>query len=205
MAAPKTRKTKDRQPTDRKRIQLIVFAPNDPSLDPDEHRTYMVCPPSLRVIEVVEKLGDEAEVYLELLTSKAKGKSKTGTKAAFVGEDAVADGDGAPEDEIEIQVSGSLSDDDSDEEGDSSRAMSDVQAIEEAAERSLELDDDVVAFAAGLDDIFPEDGSAGESLDDAPIGLDMEEAIALLDENDSADDVAELASAMMGDDGLPTL
>ncbi len=198
MAAPKTRKVKDVANAKRKRVQIIVFAPNDPMVDPDENQSYMICPPSLRVLEVIEKFDDEAEKYLDLLQSKKNAKTTRKT-SHFVGEDF---DDGA--DDVEIQISGAMS-----PKAGVGKRRDSVEAIEEAAVDSLGLDSDIVAFASELDDIFPEDATDyGTGSDDggSENNVDLEDALALLDESSDGEDVEALANAMMGDDdSLPSL
>ncbi len=84
-----------------------------------------------------------------------------------------------------------------------------VEAIEEAAVDSLGLDSDIVAFASELDDIFPEDATdygTGSDDGESENNVDLEDALALLDESSDAEDVEALANAMMGDDdSLPSL
>jgi len=169
-------------------VQLIVFAPANADPDDDLQKIYMVCPSALRVVEVVEKYGEDAENYLVGLAKK-KDKSSLSPKTFL--ED----------------ISDSIEDDGtlvSDEDFEALNGV-DIQGLTETAkeEFSDELEEDIVAFANGsLGDIFPDEEDSRSS---RKVQHDMASALDILDGEDNDDDLHEVVGGLSGDDGLDSL
>jgi hypothetical protein len=169
-------------------VQLIVFAPANADPADELQKIYMVCPSALRVVEVVEKYGDDAEDYLVGLARK-KDKSALSPKTFL--ED-ISDA---------VEDDGTLVSDDDFE----SLNGVDIQGLNEAAkdEMSDGLEEDIVAFANGsLGDIFPDDGTDGSS---KKVKHDMASALDILDGEDNDDDLNEVVGGLSGNDGLDAL
>lgn len=166
----------------KKSVQLIVFAPVNADPDDDSNRIYMVCPSTLKVVEVIEKYDDEAINYLSALGKRFK-KSEIPAKefsdeisAEFEGEIEVAG-------EVEEEVKEILNEDE------------ELTSLEE------ELDEDIVTFAGkGLDEIFPSDDEDLKDVSD----VDMADAISLLDQDDDESDLESLVD-FVDEEELPEL
>jgi len=156
----------------KKSVQIIVFAPvNSKDLNEDDY-IYMVCPSSLKVVEVVEKFDDDAQQYLKILS---KTKEKHNVDASKV-EDTL----NIPVDttDIEIEIA--------DTNDFSNAVKDDLENDDNATHVSEELDQDIEIFAdQGLSDIFPDDNS--DSFDSSVSDIDMADALALLDEEEEPD------------------
>lgn len=184
MTAPKTKENNEKG----NGVQLLVFAPAGSDHDDEDNRIYMVVPSTLKVVEVVEKFGDEAGEFLTLLAkSKHKGTLPGRTFIDDIG-DSMEEEDGTLVTEDEIEALNGI----------------DIDGINEFAAEELELDDDIVAFASdALGDIFPDDGKVSEVVSD----VDMADALDLLDKEEDDSDLEELVGDMADDgmDDLPTL
>lgn len=167
----------------KKSIQLIVFAPINSDMEDDEDRIYMVCPSSLKVVEVIEKYDDEAIEYLSKLGKKLK-RSEIPAKEFTEELDTEFEG--------EIEVAG--------------EDIEDSVVVEKSKGEKLlsieeELDEDLVAFAGGgLGDIFPDDPDELHDVSD----IDMADAISLLDMEDDESDLEALGD-FVNEDELPEL
>lgn len=191
MSASRTKNQDDVSNTVKRSVQLIVFAPLNADRDDEDKLIYMVCPSSLRVVEVVEKFDDEAITYLSTLS---RSKVKTEKPAKDFMEDLSSQFDG----EIEIAGESNTLEDEIDEMVDSSE----VTSMKSQADS---LDEDIVAFASQkLDDIFPDDDDAPRVKGDPHV--DMDTALSMLDAEDD-ENLEDLLSLddFGGDDGLPEL
>ncbi len=191
MSASRTKNQDDVSNTVKRSVQLIVFAPLNADRDDEDKLIYMVCPSSLRVVEVVEKFDDEAITYLSTLS---RSKVKTEKPAKDFMEDLSSQFDG----EIEIAGESNTLEDEIDEMVDSSE----VTSMKSQADS---LDEDIVAFASQkLDDIFPDDDDAPRVKGDPHV--DMDTALSMLDADDD-ENLEDLLSLddFGGDDGLPEL
>lgn len=167
----------------KKSIQLIVFAPINADPEDDDNRIYMVCPSSLKVVEVVEKYDEDAINYLSLLGKKLK---KSEVPADKFEETLSEEFDG------EIEVAGEV---------DSVHIPSPEKAEKQLTSIEEELDEDLVTFAGkSLDDIFPDDGEELHTVSD----IDMADAISLLDQEEDETDLKELGEFIDSDE-LPEL
>jgi len=169
-------------------VQLIVFAPINADPDDELQKIYMVCPSALRVVEVVEKYGEDAENYL---VSLARKKDKSSLSPQTFLED----------------ISDSIEDDGtlvSDADFEALNGV-DIQGLNDTAKDELsdELEEDIVAFANGsLGDIFPDDE---ENTSNKKVDHDMASALDILDGEDNDDDLHEVVGGLSGDDGLDAL
>ncbi|MCA9375295.1 hypothetical protein KC622_03115 [Candidatus Dojkabacteria bacterium] len=180
MTAPKAKKTEENE----KGVQLIVFSPINSDLEDEDSFIYMVCPSSLKVVEVIEKTGDDAEEYLALLNKK-KVRSSVSPKT-FIEELG-----NTPEVE-----SGLL-------ENNSSPSL-DEELSENVASLEDEVDEDIITYASeALTDIFPDDSGSDDHQSDVS-DVDMAEALALLDADSDAD-FPDLNDFKDDDDNLPEL
>lgn len=192
MSASRTKNQDDVSNGVKRSVQLIVFAPLNADRDDEDKLIYMVCPSSLRVVEVVEKFDDEAITYLSTLS---RSKVKTEKPAKDFMDDLSSQFDG----EIEIAGESSTFEDEIDEMVDSSE----VTSMKSQADS---LDEDIVAFASQkLDDIFPDDDDAPRVKGDPQV--DMDTALSMLDAEDDDDNLESiLGMDDFGDsDGLPEL
>lgn len=181
MAAPKARKTEESE----KGIQLIVFSPINSDPDNEESFIYMVCPSSLKVVEVIEKTGDEAKEYLALL-SKRKIRSSAPAKTFIeeLGNSPDAD-------------TGIL-------ENNSAPVLNEDLEEENISSLEDEVDGDIITYASeALTDIFPEDPNSDDYHTDVS-DIDMADALALLD-SDSDTELPDLNDFKDDDDNLPEL
>jgi len=162
---------------------LIVFAPVNADPEDEDSRIYMVCPASLKVVEVVEKYDDEAINYLSTL---GKSKKRTEIPAKEFIDDLGKEFEG------EIEVAGEMVEE----------VKEIIEEDEGIAALTDELDEDVVTFASGkLEDIFPDDPSDGTAhISD----VDMADALELLDQDDDESDLNGL-SGFVDDEELPEL
>lgn len=176
--------------SDEKGIQFVVFAPVNADPDDEDSRIYMVCPASLKVVEVVEKSGEEADEYL---TRLGKTKKKTEQSSSTFIDDL---GDAVDVDDSLVQ----------DGSGYSAAKKKNDDEEEVAGELGSfeDIEEDVVAFANdSLLDIFPDDGSSGDATS-AVSDVDMADALALLDQDDEVGDI-ELDDFSDDDGELPSL
>ncbi len=179
--------TKDKGPvTDpsslKKSVQFIVFAPVNSDPDDDANRIYMVCPATLKVVEVIEKYDEEAVKYLSALGKKFK-KSEIPPKE--FNSDLTEEFDG------EIEVAGEVHEE----------ANEILEEDESLTSLEEELDDDLVTFVGkGLDEIFPTEDEDIKNVSE----VDMADAISLLDQEDDDADLKGLTD-FVDDDELPEL
>lgn len=165
----------------KKSIQLIVFAPINSDPEDEDNRIYMVCPSSLKVVEVVEKFDDDAIKYLSMLGKKLK-KSEVSPEKFTENIESEFDG--------EIEVAGENIED-----------VKEINTEESLTSLEEELDEDLVTFAGkAMDDIFPDDSEKIHDVSD----IDMADAISLLDQEEDETDLKELGE-FIDDDGLPEL
>lgn len=192
MAAPKSKKTtksvipKEQQ---RKSVQIIVFAPASSDVDELENLTYMVCPSSLKVIDVVEKFDDEAEEYINLL-NKDKIKSTVSSKT-FIDDLAKT---------IDIE-NGLMTSEDLDQvNGLNHDELSNVRKLNEEG-----LDEDIVAFASEEfgDPIFGDEEV--EDLHNKVSDEDIADIMIDLDKVDDDTDLKGLVDDLDQDGNLPEL
>lgn len=182
MSAPKT-KSKTTDASLIRGVQLIVFAPINSDPDDEDNRIYMLCPSSLKVVEVVEKFGSEADDFMNLL-GQHKKKSSTQpseftdelTSVNEVSDDMIEDNSGS------VFLQGK-----------------DIKTLE------TELDEDIVSFASdALGDIFPDDGDE-DSVVASASDVDLADALAMLDEEDDDSDLTDFSDFKADDDSLPSL
>lgn len=195
MAAPKTQKDQEgntaQDENAENSIQLIVFAPVNAEPDDTSSHIYMVCPSSMKVVEVIEKFGDEADHFMELLGRRKKKSVSQGNEVTKNLEDIAH----ITDDIIEDNSGGS---DTAPEDGIDPSSVSDFALIDD------ELDEDVMIFASNsLDEIFPDDGAATNTSGNPDI--DLESALALLDEDDTDEDLSDIADFTDDDDSIPAL
>lgn len=184
MPAPKTKGPTTDVANLKKSVQLIVFAPINSDENDEENLIYMVCPASLKVVEVIEKFDDEAIEYLSTLGKKKKRKE---VSVDTLDDDLGIEFDG------EIEVAGEIVEE----------AKEVLKNDDEVQTLDAELDEDIVTFAsASLDDIFPDAG--GDHSVSSVSDVDMADALALLDEEDSEEDLESLAGFVDADE-LPEL
>jgi hypothetical protein len=187
MSAPKTKKRKttaDGIHSANNGVQLIVFAPVNSDPDDEDHRVYMVCPSSMKVVEVIEKYDEEAEQYLELL---GRNKRKSSKPAVDFVEDL----------ETIAEISDDLIEDNSGSESVVDLVEEDIKLLDS------ELDEDIVSFASdALGDIFPDDGSSKSTIIN---DIDLDDALALLDQEEDDSDLAQFSDFVDDDDSLPAL
>ena len=173
MAKVKTAANSSEGSDPKKSVQLIVFSPVNADPSDEDHRIYMVCPASLRVVEVVEKFDDEAMEYVDLLGRK---KVKKELDSTSIESDLTTEFAG----EIEVTDTNDFS----------TTVKEKLDDNEDAATLSDEQDVEITTFASeSLIDIFPDDGDTGQK-DDGVSDLDLAEAFALLDEEDNEEDTA---------------
>lgn len=186
MAAPKTKKT-IKPKEDRKSIQLIVFAPAKADPNDEDSRIYIVCPSSLKVVEVIEKFDDDAEEYITLL-NKNKQK-KTLSSRTFI-EDLGKT----------VEVEDSLVDE-------TDIDSLDAEVIDGVTKSSAgvdDLDEDVVAFASdSLGDIFPDEG--GHESTASVSDVDLADALSLLDKEEDEEDLKSLDDFVDDEDEIREL
>lgn len=170
-------------------VQLIVFAPANADPADEQQKIYMVCPSALRVVEVVEKYGEDAENYLVKLAQNKEKSALSPNK--FIDDIAESvDDDGTMVTEEDFEALNGV-----DIQGLNKRAKSDL---------SDELDEEIVAFASGsLGDIFPMDEEEEEST--GTPGVDMEDALKLLDEEEDDTDLNSMVNGLSGNDDLDSL
>jgi hypothetical protein len=190
MTAPKTKTM--REDENEHGVQLIVFAPANAKDDDEFQKIYMVCPAQLRVVEVVEKYGEDAENYLMKLATR-KEKSSLSPKT-FI-ED-ISDS---------VDDNGTLV---TDEDFEALNGVP-IEGINRMATQSFqeELDDDIVAFASGsLGDIFPVGDDGEEESVKVMNPHEMDDMLSLLDQEDDDSDLTELTNSDGDDlDSLPEL
>lgn len=178
MAAPKTKNTANssEKQIDEKGIQFVVFAPINADPNDEDSRIYMVCPTSLKVVEVVEKFGDDADEYLVRLGKTKKRNTQSSSTfiddlgdAVDVDDSLVEDGSGYTESKVST--------------GSGTKAVTDDV---EPLESFEDMEEDVVSFANdSMLDIFPDDGTS-DLHDHSVSDVDMADALALLDEDDES-------------------
>lgn len=185
MSAPKTKSTASDDGV-KKGIQLIVFAPINADSNDEENRIYMVCPSSLKVVEVIEKFGEEADQYLALL---GKHKKKSATPPSEFSDDV---------DSID-EISDDLIEDNSGSVNLSESTGKSLKGIES------ELDEDLITFASeSLGDIFPEEGEGSPKSNYSD--TDLADALALLDEEDDESALSQFGDFKSDEDeSLPEL
>lgn len=192
MTAPKAKKSAVdvKENSEEKGIQFVVFAPINADPNDEDSRIYMVCPSSLKVVEIVEKFGEEADNYLSLL-GKNKKKS-THSSSTFI--DDLGDA---------VEVDDSLVEDGS---GYKTPAKADGGIDDTTQLESFGgLEEDVVAFANDdLLDIFPDDGDHAE-IGEKVTDVDMADALALLDQDEDEVELTDLDDFSDDDGELPSL
>lgn len=192
MAAPKSKKTtKSAIPRDtqRKSVQIIVFAPANAEADEQENLTYMVCPSSLKVIDVVEKFDDEAEEYINLL-NKDRIKSTVSSKT-FIDDLAKT---------IDIE-NGLMTSEEMDEVHDlNNEELESVRKLNEDG-----LDEDIIAFASEElgEPIFGDEDV--ENLQSKVSDVDIADIMIDLDKVDDDSDLKGLVEDLDQDGALPEL
>lgn len=185
MSAPKT-KDAATDGGSKKGVQLVVFAPINADPNDEESRIYMVCPASLKVVEVIEKFDEEADEYLALL---GKHKKKNRSSATDFVE--------------EVESIDEISDDLIEDNSGSTSTPTDPEA-QPLKNIESELDEDIVTFASeALGDIFPEDGETTK--DKQYSDVDLADALSLLDEEDDESGLKDLEDFKGDDESLPSL
>lgn len=190
MTAPKTKTMHD--DNQERGVQLIVFAPANASSDDEFQKIYMVCPAQLRVVEVIEKYGEDAEEYLmKLATRKEKSSLSPKTFIDDIKDSVTDDGTLVTEEDFE-SLNGVP-----------------IEGINRIASQSLreELDEDVIAFASGsLGDIFPVGDDEEEEEPKSMDSHEMDDMLSMLDQEDDDSDLTELTNSDGDDlDSLPEL
>ena len=139
-----------------KSIQIVVFSCGNCGEEIEELKLCPDCKAPMRVVQVIEKYGDDAEAYLRAL----KGK--------ITEEEIVSDSDVADLDKSEDLSHGIVS----------SKELDDLDA------KDGNTDNLVEGLDEGIDEIFPDDSAGGSS--PVTKDKDFEEALKALDEEEEA-------------------